>query len=154
MLVDIKQGRTDPGMDMIFRVIGGGNSGLIRIDRGMYLASHWSIEHIVPVKNRWKDNDGYAHLGDLPDSGVCDTPEQAVEKLKLREHPVPMFVTFVCVRRADQSPTGGWRWHKWGEYIGDHWPQHEYIYDERDIDQVYTFSIYQPQSAAILSDAA
>ena len=42
---------------------------------------------------------------------------------------------------------GGWRWHKWGPYIGKHDVQHEYLADEdlSDIGQefVYIFHLYQ-----------
>ena len=42
---------------------------------------------------------------------------------------------------------GGWRWHKWGPYIGKHDVQHEYLADEdlSDIGQefVYVFHLYQ-----------
>ncbi len=146
MLVDIKQYRADPTVSLILGVIGGGAAGLDRIGQGMYLCRHWSVEHIVPVKSRWKDGDGHVDLGDdVPEFGVCDTPEQCIEKLKLRDHPVPVFVSFVRVRRDEQPPDGGWRWHKWGEYIGAHSPQCEYIHDEPDIEEVYTFSIYQPK---------
>mgnify|MGYP000101825354 CR=1 FL=1 len=60
-------------------------------------------------------------------------------------HPVPVFVSFVRIRRDEQSSSGGWRWHKWGKYIGKQKPQCEYIYDEPEIEEVYTFSVYQPK---------
>lgn len=36
---------------------------------------------------------------------------------------------------------GGWRWHKWGEYIGVHEPQHEYLSYEKGIDYVLSYSL-------------
>lgn len=36
---------------------------------------------------------------------------------------------------------GGWRWHKWGEYIGLHEPQHEYLSYEKGIDYVLSYSL-------------
>ena len=36
---------------------------------------------------------------------------------------------------------GGWRWHKWGEYIGVHEPQHEYLSCEKGIDYVLSYSL-------------
>lgn len=50
-------------------------------------------------------------------------------------------VFFTPMVRAEQSPEGGWRWHKWGEYIGDHTPTAEYLYDEPEIERVYVVSI-------------
>ena len=36
---------------------------------------------------------------------------------------------------------GGWRWHKWGEYIGVHEPQHEYLSCEQGIDYVLSYDL-------------
>lgn len=36
---------------------------------------------------------------------------------------------------------GGWRWHKWGEYIGLHEPQHEYLSCEEGIDYVLSYDL-------------
>lgn len=36
---------------------------------------------------------------------------------------------------------GGWRWHKWGEYIGLHEPQHEYLSYEKGIDYVLSYDL-------------
>jgi hypothetical protein len=37
------------------------------------------------------------------------------------------------------------RWHKWGPYIGNHKPQHEYLFDEVGIEQVFVFRILEVQ---------
>jgi hypothetical protein len=47
------------------------------------------------------------------------------------------------VIKANQSHEGGWRWHKWGEYIGKYEPQYEYLYDEPEIEKVYVYHIYE-----------
>ena len=36
---------------------------------------------------------------------------------------------------------GGWRWHKWGEYIGKHNPQYEYLDHESGIDYVLVWKL-------------
>lgn len=41
------------------------------------------------------------------------------------------------------KPCSGWRWHKWGEYIGAKSPKCEYLNDEPEIDKVICFSIYK-----------
>jgi hypothetical protein len=39
---------------------------------------------------------------------------------------------------------GGWRWHKWGEYIGTGQPTTEYLDDEEKFnDGIYTYHIEQ-----------
>lgn len=82
---------------------------------------------------------------DCPVYGVCDTPDQIFVKFPfLKEDPQRGFtITVTPVDRDAQSPEGGWRWCKWGEYIGDKNPQSEYLYDEPDIERVYCFHIYE-----------
>ena len=36
---------------------------------------------------------------------------------------------------------GGWRWHKWREYIGVHEPRHEYLSYEKGIDYVLSYDL-------------
>lgn len=78
-------------------------------------------------------------------SGVCDNYEQMLEyNEKLFSDPDKKYVVGLStVRRKDQSPEGGWRWHKWGEYIGTQNPQHEYLYDDTHIDEVFYYRIYE-----------
>jgi hypothetical protein len=78
------------------------------------------------------------------DYGVCDSWRQIVERWPIIVESERRFVIGVTrVRRVDQSPEGGWRWHKWGFYIGTHEPQREYLYDEEGIEQVWCFHIYE-----------
>ena len=76
--------------------------------------------------------------------GVCDSPQQFIERVGALLHASPnQYVAFLTrVEKADQSPKGGWRWHKWGPYIGDHKPRHEYLYDEKGIDEVYVYHFW------------
>lgn len=71
--------------------------------------------------------------------GVCDSIEQ------LRRHPIwekidrdprPMALVMTPIRKSSYE---GWRWHKWGEYVGEQDPQCEYLEDEPVIDLVYVF---------------
>lgn len=79
------------------------------------------------------------------DYGVCDNWQQIVAKWPQIETDSRQFViTLSEIHKADQDPRGGWRWHKWGEYIGTHDPQHEHIYDEGpEIESVQVFHIYE-----------
>jgi hypothetical protein len=45
------------------------------------------------------------------------------------------------VRKDDQPKQGGWRWHKWGPYIGTHEKQFEYLADEEGIERVFCYHI-------------
>jgi hypothetical protein len=77
--------------------------------------------------------------------GVCDSAEQLLEKCPALEgDPQRKFVvTFTPIVRANQDPSCGWRWHKWGPYIGTQEREHEYLYDEKDIDEVLVYHIYE-----------
>lgn len=76
--------------------------------------------------------------------GVCDCVQQVLDTITTLHVPDRKFVVmFTPVLKKNQSPEGGWRWHKWGPYIGKHDPQHEYLYDEPDIDGVLVYNIYE-----------
>lgn len=77
--------------------------------------------------------------------GVADNIEQVLEKYKpYVDDPEHHFCfSFTEVRKDQQSDWGGWRWHKWGEYIGTQEPQCEYLYDEPVIESVFVFHVYR-----------
>lgn len=78
-------------------------------------------------------------------NGVCDNYHQITEKYKeILSNPEKNYVIGLStVKRENQSEDGGWRWHKWGSYIGTQNPQHEYLYDDKHIDKVFCFHIYE-----------
>lgn len=144
MLVDIKlKAVDDPTIKAILAVISGDEDPMPqRIGEGMYLVNHWNMNYLTDVRQHWRESP--VTYPDYQEYGVCDTPEQAVEKLGLRDRPERLFVAFVRIRKDEQPPSGGWRWHKWGEYIGEKSPQCEYIHHEPEIEEVYTFQVYEP----------
>ena len=73
--------------------------------------------------------------------GVCDNVEQVIETFKLDNADFDFSITMTPIYKSQQCKNGGWRWHKWGKYIGEYEPKHEYLYDE-DIEEVYIFHIY------------
>lgn len=75
--------------------------------------------------------------------GVVDTPEQLLTFYDFEKDERKLVISFVKIEREAQSSTGGWRYHKWGNYIGNQDPQHEYLYDDKHIDRVYTYHIYE-----------
>jgi hypothetical protein len=76
--------------------------------------------------------------------GVVDTPEQLIELFPFLKDSLRKFcISFVEIRREHQSSEGGWRYHKWGSYYGKQNPQQEYLYDDKHIERVYTFHIYE-----------
>lgn len=82
---------------------------------------------------------------DIWNYGVCDNYQQLLDKCPeiVNSNERQFIVTLFQVDRDDQDEEGGWRWHKWGDYIGDETPTCEYLYDEPDIDRVYCYQVYE-----------
>lgn len=76
--------------------------------------------------------------------GVCDNIEQAVEYLDWAvKHPTRRFIISLSEVRREWESEGGWRWHKWGPYIGKQEPQCEFMFDEPVIESVYCFQLLE-----------
>ena len=81
------------------------------------------------------------------DYGVADNASQIVDYYRelCKKYPdymeQKMFVILMSpiIKEIDT----GWRWHKWGRYIGKFPKQCEYLMEERGIDMVYVFHIYE-----------
>jgi len=82
---------------------------------------------------------------DFPSYGVADNYEQIIDKYHELTSLSQRKFCILCtpMRKSEQYPEGGWRWHKWGEYIGTEEPTCEYLYDEPVIEEVYVFHIYE-----------
>lgn len=79
--------------------------------------------------------------------GVCDSPAQFYTDFgkKLHEDPRPLVVMFTHVTKDpdNRGVGGGWRWHKWGEYVGHGTPTTEYLDDEDEFDSgIYCYHVY------------
>ncbi len=77
----------------------------------------------------WIPNPDY-----LDQYGVCDDVQQVLDKYgeRLENDGHEYFIWFAPVfqDKSNAGKGGGWRWHKWGEYIGNLNPQYEYLDDE------------------------
>lgn len=123
-------------VDPILAIIGNGKS-CRHLDTGCYEICHFGSSDFLRGYERYPDVSVGAY-------GVCDSLEQLKTKCPELSDPDRKFVvTLTEVRKDDQPRDGGWRWHKWGSYIGDHEIQYEYLYDEEDIDRVFCFHIYE-----------
>ena len=64
---------------------------------------------------------------------------QAMEK-ENREYGFVLLLTPIVNEHTDSA--GTWRWHKWGQYIGHHKIEHEYLNDEDDVDFVFVWGLH------------
>lgn len=55
----------------------------------------------------------------VPEYGVCDSLEQLARLLKASGAKLPAVYHIRKITRADQPEMYGWRWHKWGGYVGE-----------------------------------
>lgn len=164
-LVDVNIDEQIPE-DPLMRLIAGGTAPR-RLAEGVYAVGHFNFNYTLQnmgVRINEYPFDEYMDFENLtveerlngvreafadetrPSSsyGVCDSWMQLVEKYpRLLEDERRFVISVTEIRHEDQPESGGWRWHKWGEYIGEYEPQHEYLYDEKDIDSVWCFHIYE-----------
>lgn len=144
MLIDAQEVYQPNFGSFVAALVSGGAYPTQRLRQGVYLLpyhppSPW------PPGNRFRD------FPDLPDGlymyGVCDGLDNYMEKQgrALDALDKKYFVTLTVVER-DPDGKGkrqGWRWHKWGPYIGACEPEREYLDDEEGIDQVYCFQVFE-----------
>lgn len=127
--------------DVILDIISGGKKAK-ELQTGVYEVGHFGCSDFL------QGFEDYPEFGDEDDPrgsyGVCDSVEQLLAAYPELEAPGREFVVVLtAIHKSEQSSDGGWRWHKWGPYIGTQNPQHEYIYDEPNIDVVYVYHIYE-----------
>lgn len=124
---------------------------LVKLDTGIY--EYWDVN--APLLDGYEFNhyfDNYLPSGqkyiDCYGHGVCDNYQQVLERdedvKKFIDDPDKKFILKLCyIAKQDQPENDGWRWEKWGEYIGDQKPQYEYLYDEEDIDGVFCYELLE-----------
>ena len=124
--------------DPILNIISGGKKS-VKLQTGVYLIHHFGSSNFLRGFEDYPEFDD-----DRGPYGVCDSLEQLLAKYPELEAPGREFVvTLHEVKKSEQSSDGGWRWHKWGEYIGTQNPTCEYLYDEPNIDSVFVYHIYE-----------
>jgi len=144
MLVDVKlleHSKTELGKEL-------GYEDPKRIQKGLYLSGMMNFEFDFRDSNDVSHEKRFPEISDgdwFGSFGVCDTPEQLMERLPkvVTEGPRKFVISVTPILKEDQPEHNGWRWHKWGTYIGDKNPTHEYLADEPDIERVYVFTIYE-----------
>jgi len=145
MLVDVTiSKRYDTISDLIAK-FNGNSRKRIKHETGIYEIGHFDFEYDFEEKCR-----KWANLNDLSlkeyfgSYGVCDNYRQILKQCPgLITSDRKFVISITPVVKANQSEEGGWRWHKWGNYIGKLKPTTEYLYDEPLIDKVYVYVIYE-----------
>jgi hypothetical protein len=135
----------NPQMNAILSLIGQGGRPK-KVEDGIFISKSFSFGNsIIGEKDEYFDfgeDENGKYLGSY---GVCDSIEQVKEAYAkwFNDEKLRFCVSFTSVKKSEQPADGGWRWHKWGEYIGDKDPQHEYLYDEEGIEEVFVYHIYK-----------
>ena len=127
----------------------------IQLASGIYEISHFNGESLLDRSQGWAADfkHQYPTLATIDDDyfgsyGVCDNYQQVLDKCSMLTTSEREFVLFVtAVHKADQYEEGGWRWHKWGEYIGTQTTTCEYLYDEPLVDMVYVYHITERKTS-------
>jgi hypothetical protein len=111
-----------------------------RITQGIYEIGHFGSSTFLPSFNHWPEL-----TDELNCYGVCDHYEQILNRApSILVGGSRRFVITLCrVRKETQEAEGGWRWKKWGPYIGTQEPTTEFLYDEPVIQQVFVYHIYE-----------
>jgi hypothetical protein len=149
---------TDPRLrahDPILSILGGGDS-LKRLDVGVYQINHCSFDMMLSrLGGNLRDDDDWDPYcdelpGGVPCYGVCDSVEQFMRKYgeALKTDVADYCLSFTRIAKATQDPVGGWRWHKWGEYVGEGEPTHEYLSHEPKFTEVYVFHVFRKRSTS------
>jgi hypothetical protein len=117
----------------------------LELQEGVYL-SYYSFQlHALEGRNSGYSRDPEFLTNDAAwYYGVCDGIENLLEFIPELTSTEREFVVLLHkIAKKNQPNEGGWRWHKWGDYIGTQTPTTEYIYDEPEIEVVYCYHIYE-----------
>ncbi len=147
MLIDEPQVIRDSA-DPILMIIGD-QTKATRLQRGVYQIGHFGSSAFLNGYEHYPDlfakdeDENYSYPGCY---GVCDGIENLMQRIPMLEESKRQFV--ITLKRVDRDLSnkgqgGGWRWHKWGQYIGAKEPTTEYLDDEPEIDHVFCYHIYE-----------
>jgi hypothetical protein len=124
------------------------------IEQGIYqsnFAYNFSEEEFEELQGlKWEDRYDIFPNHDKGTYGVADNIEQIKDyyraEIEDRDARYAIAVTPVFQDRGNAGKGGGWRWHKWGEYIGQLDSKCEYLDDEdfgEDFEHVLVFEIFR-----------
>ena len=144
--------------DHILQIVGGGDA-VKHLQTGCYEILHFGSSHFLKDRGftdaLTSDRKTWEPLLSVGCYGVCDDLANLLQKCpELESDPTRQFlVTLTRIDKSDQPESGGWRWHKWGDYIGSQEPTTEYIADEPKIETVFCYHIYEKKREPGTGDA-
>lgn len=143
MLVDVP--KWSPYDIAVFLEKMDGGTVPLRLQKGMYQMKsfgldNWMVDQVKePYPSFGNNEDAFCCIG------VADSPGQIIAaggRLLLAE--CTKYVIGLTYVSADEQPeSGGWRWHKWGPYIGTGKPTTEYLHDEPELRHVYVYHVFE-----------
>ena len=140
MLVDVYFNSSP--MTQIIAQMNGNILGTKKIATGIYEIGHFSFDYDIEdqLKNKYPD-----FSSDFGSYGVCDNHEQILNTCpEIQNDKNRKFVISITkISKKNQPNEGGWRWHKWGEYIGTQESTREYLFDEPIIEEVFCYHVYE-----------
>jgi hypothetical protein len=128
----------DPTIVMLKELMGQ-SSEIKELQKGIHQIGSFGLPHSMR-----KFYEEYFAIGDHYSYGVCDSAEQLLAAIpEIQNSDDEFIVTLTAINKADQPPKDGWRWEKWGEYVGTQKPQADYLYNEPQIERVFVYHIYK-----------
>lgn len=121
-----------------------------RVSTGVFEIGHFSFDTLLSKRggNLHEEDDWESYArelpADIPCYGVCDSIEQFMADFgaALQSDSREYCMSFTHIAK-DPEP-GGWRWHKWGPYVGKGTRTAEYLADEQGFeDGVWVFRIFR-----------
>lgn len=106
--------------------------------------AHEDYDYEIMLMPTPDDPEAYNRL--MPANGVADSPEQVDaligDFLRTKEEHFVVILTPIYKNPAAAGTYGGWRWSRWGQYIGTQDPKTDYLDDDPVIDMVYVFQTW------------
>lgn len=122
------------------------NANAKQLAQGIYEVGHFGCSPFLPGLVDPYKNEDYCLKDIHNEYGVCDNYQQILDQEPALQDPNrQFFITLKSVKKSEESSWGGWRWHKWGPYIGTQKPTCEYLYDEPVIEEIFVYHIYEKE---------
>ena len=122
------------------------DGSIVEIAPGMY-NGYFNLHNCLEAMVRGEIDKSLWNSSWVSLHGVADTSDQIRghfrDQIEDTEATYIIGATPVIRDVSNKGKGGGWRWHKWGTYIGTHTPTTEYLDDEPDIESVIVFSLYR-----------